>query len=486
MHRYAASGADLARCTRRTAVQAGALGLLGLGMNHLDALRAMASPADATIGKPKAKAVIYIFLSGGLAQHDSFDMKPDASDNIRGEFQPIATSTPGVQICEHLPMLAARSHKWALVRSLSHPYAQHSAGHHVMLTGRSLLPPGFSNNAPKPTDFPSLAAVANTLTRPRNNLPPAVVLPEIFVHREGRVVPGQFAGEMGAHRDPMFVELCRFNPKLYGAQPAYAFSHITGPEVPKEFVFQAPNISLPAGLDSARFQRRLDLLSLVSHQQGALANLAENEAFDRYRQKAISLLTDAKTQRAFDVSRADPKLLDRYGRNTFGWSLLMARQLVEAGVNMVQVNLGNNETWDTHGNAFPHLKNCLLPPTDRAVSALLDDLSERGMLDSTLIVMAGEMGRTPKISTLKAFYAGPGRDHWGTQTVFFAGGGVHGGNVIGSTDKIGAYPAASPQRPENMAASIYQALGIPRTLAWHDHADRPHFVYHGDPIDGLV
>ena len=184
-------------------------------------------------------------------------------------------------------------------------------------------------------------------------------------------------------------------------------------------------------------------------------------------------MSDRQTQQAFDVSQADPKTLDRYGRNTFGWSLLIARQLVEAGVNLVQVNLGNNETWDTHGNAFPHLKDFLFPPTDRAVSALLDDLSERGMLDSTLIVMAGEMGRTPKISTLADVYAKPGRDHWGTQTVFFAGGGVRGGNVIGSTDKIGAFPATNPQTPENMGATIYQALGIPRTVAWHDEQPAP-------------
>ena len=197
-------------------------------------------------------------------------------------------------------------------------------------------------------------------------------------------------------------------------------------------------------------------------------------------------MADRQTQAAFNVADADPKVLDRYGRNTFGWSLLMARQLVEAGVSLVQVNLGNNETWDTHGNAFPHLKNYLFPPTDRAVSALLDDLADRGLLDSTLIVMAGELGRTPKISPLPQHYAKPGRDHWGTQTVFFAGGGVQGGTVIGSTDKNGAYPAANPQKPENMAATIYQALGIPRELAWHDANNRPHFVYHGEPIVGLT
>jgi uncharacterized protein (DUF1501 family) len=207
---------------------------------------------------------------------------------------------------------------------------------------------------------------------------------------------------------------------------------------------------------------------------------------DRQRQRAVALLSDPRTQRAFDVHQADARTLDRYGRNLFGYSLLMARQLVEAGVNLVQVNLGNNETWDTHQAAFPNLRDKLFPPTDRALSALLDDLHARGMLDSTLIVMAGEFGRTPRISSIPDARL-PGRDHWGAvQTVFFAGGGVRGGTVIGSSDRVGAYPATSPQTPENMAATIYEALGLPRTVAWHDPTGRPHFVYHGEPIAGLM
>jgi hypothetical protein len=308
----------------------------------------------------------------------------------------------------------------------------------------------------------------------------------VLIHREGRVIPGQFAGEMGPHRNPMFVSYARFSATAYGAWPEYGFHHARGRENPKDTTFEAPNLSLPADMNPTRFHQRLDLLASIGRQTATLERAAENEPFDRHRQKAISLLAESRTQAAFRIDKADPKLLDRYGRNTFGWSLLIARQLVEAGVNMVQVNLGNNETWDTHGNAFPHLKDLLFPPTDRALSALLDDLEQRGLLDSTLIVMAGEMGRTPKISLLPQHYAKPGRDHWGTQTVFFAGGGVRGGTVIGSTDANGAFPNANPQQPDNMGATIYQALGIPRELAWHDHADRPHFVYHADPIPGLM
>jgi len=475
------------RFSRRTAIQAGAIGLLNLGMNHVTGLRALAGPSDAPAARePKAKAVIYIFLSGGLAQHDSFDMKPDAPDTIRGEFKPIATRTPGLQICEHLPMLAARSERWAIVRSMHHSYPEHSAGHLLMLAGRSQLPVGFDNSKPKSSDWPAMAAIAAAQCRARNNLPPAVVLPEILIHREGRIIPGQFAGEMGAHRNPMFVSYARFSATAYGAWPEYGFHHARGRENPKDMTFEAPNLSLPAELNPERFRDRLDLLKVIGRQQRALEAAAERESFDQYRQSAISLLADRGTQRAFNIANADPKLLDRYGRNTFGWSLLVARQLVESGVSMVQVNLGNDETWDTHGNAFPHLKDFLFPPTDRAVSALIDDLAERGLLESTLIVMAGEMGRTPKISLLPQHYAKPGRDHWGTQTVFFAGGGVRGGACIGSTDKIGAFPAANPQRPENMAATIYQALGLPRELAWHDASGRPHFVYHGEPIPRLT
>ena len=471
------------RIDRRVALQAGAVSLLGLGTNHLAALRAEDNQQGA---KPTAKACIYIFLSGGLAQHESFDMKPDAADDIRGEFQPIATKTPGLQICEHLPHLATRSDKWAICRSLTHGWNEHSQGHHIMLTGRSDIPRGFSGNGPKPTDHPSIAAVANAVLESRNNLPPVAVLPERLVHRTGRVIPGQFAGSMGERRDPWFVEASGFHTTYYGAFPEYGFDHQDRGGQDSR-VFQAPNLTLPHGLRMSRLQSQLGLRQRLNEQRRFLDTAAKIESFDRYRQSAIALLTDQRVHHALDVTRAEEQLQERYGKNSFGWSLLMAKRLVSAGVNLVQVNLGNNETWDTHGNAFPHLKDNLFPPTDRAVCALLDDLEESGMLDDTLVVMAGEFGRTPKISLLAKHYKAPGRDHWGAvQSVFFAGGGVRGGQVIGSSDKIGAYPAEDPQKPENLAATIYQALGIPKTAAWYNEANRPHFIYHGDPIPGLI
>lgn len=473
--------------SRRTAVQAGAIGLLGLGSNHVSALRAASELGDETSNRNhSARTCIYIFLSGGLAQHDSFDMKPAAPAEIRGEFDPIATNTTGIDVCEHLPMLAQRSHLWALCRSLTHHTNGHSDGHHIMLTGRSPMPPGFSGNRPNPTDWPAIAAIAGDATLPRNNLPPAAVLPERLVHYSRRIIPGQFAGQMGSHRDPWFIEASPFHNTSYGAYPKYKFDHQERGNADTR-IFQAPNLSLSHGLTQGAFSKRIDLLGELEHRRQFLDDQANVEEFDRYRQGVISLLSDPKVKHAFDVTNADDKTLERYGRNSFGWSLLMARRLVEAGVNLVQVNLGNNESWDTHGNAFPHLKDSLLPPTDQAVSALLDDLNESGMLDNTLIVMAGEFGRTPKITRLPQYYKLPGRDHWGAlQTVFFAGGGINGGTVIGRSDNKGAYPANDPQKPENMAATIYRSLGIPQTAAWHDALDRPHQIYYGEPIHGLI
>ena len=466
-------------------LQAGSIGLLGLGMNHLAPLRAVAA-APENARRVRARSVIYIFLSGGLAQHESFDLKPDAPLEVRGEFNPIPTRTPGLQICEHLPELAKRSELWALCRSLTHNSNDHSASHHIMLTGRSEMPLGFDPNKPNPTDWPSMAALTNSMLAPRNNLPPAIILPERLVHRTGRVIPGQSGGLLGSRRDPWFLDASPYNAANYGAYPEYLFHHREGPKTQDELLFRAPNLSLPRELGPDRLRTRVELVNELNRQRTFLETAAEVQGFDRYWQMAVSLLTHQKTVDAFDVTHTDPKSQDQYGRNSFGWSLLLAARLVEAGVSLVQVNLGNNETWDTHEAAFPNLKNYLLPPLDKSVSALLDDLKDRGLLESTLIVMAGEFGRTPKISTIPGATL-PGRDHWGAvQSIFFAGGGVRGGTVIGSSDHLGAYPASDPQRPENLAATIYNALGIPSTATWQDEQSRPYVLYNGKPIPGLL
>lgn len=464
-------------------IQAGTVGLLGLSLGEVGRLRAatdLARPAAHSL-----KSVLYIFLSGGLAQHESFDMKPEAPENIRGEFRPIATRTPGLDICEHLPRLAARSDKWALVRSLSHRSNDHSEGHHIMLTGRTDLPTGFSPIKPQSTDFPSLVALGGAMRRNTSGLPGGMILPHPLIHRTGRVIPGQSAGQMGPAREPWLVKAAA-DCTGYGACP-HCFSHLREPHAHKlQPVFEAPNLRLPEGMSQARLTDRGRLLSLVDHQRRELETLATTARLDRHRTSALAMLTSGPVRSAFDLGTEDPRLADAYGRNQFGSSLLLARRLLEAGVGMIQVNLGNNETWDTHGNAFPHLKDHLLPPMDQSVSALLDDLEARGMLESTLIVMAGEFGRTPKVTKIPQ-YALPGRDHWGAvQTVFVAGGGTRGGNVVGSSDRTGGYPQSAPQHPENLAATIYQALGIPLNAHWTDVAGRPIPLYQGEPIPGLT
>ena len=468
---------------RRSFLQGSAMAAMGFGAQWIR------QPREASAAEPSSsgRSVIYIFLSGGLGQHDSFDMKPEAAADIRGEFAPIATATPGIQICEHLPMLAARSQHWSLVRSLTHPYNEHSQGHMVMLSGQSNLPIGFNPGVPKPTDHPSIAAIVGSLIPDKNSLPPTFVLPEKLIHRTGRVIPGQFAGVMGAHRDPYFLAASRYNAQSYGAWPEYGFHHQSGAVEDPSLEFRTPNLSRPDDIAEERFERRLKLLHHMQTARVELSQLEETQSLQRYQERAISLLADPRMKQLFNVTSAPQEEQLRYGRNTFGWSLLLAKRLVQKGVRFVQVNLGNNETWDTHGNAFPHLKDFLLPPFDRSLSALLDDLYETGQLEDTLVVVAGEFGRTPKVFGLPAHYKLPGRDHWGkVQTVLLAGGGIRGGRVVGATDRQGGEPADAPQKPENLAATMYRSLGFSGHTTWRDLSDRPIPIYNGQPISDLT
>jgi hypothetical protein len=474
---------------RRDLLQAGTLGVLGLSTANVFSWRAEARETGRAA--PRARSVIFLFLTGGASQHDTFDMKPAAPDVIRGEFKPIATATPGIEICEHMPMLAQRSHLWSLCRSLSHKDNGHDSGTYLMLTGRSQLPSTFRSSRPQSIDEPSIAAIAGYATAPRNNMPKSAILPEKIYHSNTGVYPGQFAGLLGADHEPWIVEATD-KPHAYhaysGAFPTYLFDlHKGQPSDKLNWRFEVPNISLPEGIFEPRFRQRLELLEVVESQRRQMQERATVAGYDAARQSAMSLMSDPQIRQAIDVRKADPKTLERYGDNSFGWSLLMARRLVEVGVNMVQVNMGNFGSWDLHGNNFPCLKNYLFPPTDRAVSALLDDLAESGLLNDTLVVMAGEFGRTPQITHIAtSIYKYPGRDHWGpVQTAWFAGGGVTGGNVIGSSYTIGAYPNSARQTPESFAATIYHALGIPRDAVWHDVTGRPNHVYMSDPIEGL-
>ena len=459
--------------SRREILQAGTLGLMGLSIADVARMRAE------TPTPLRPRAVIFVFLTGGLSQHESFDPKPDAPADVRGTFDPIATRTPGLQICEHLPMLAARSDKWALCRSVSHSWNEHVQGTCMMLTGRSVLPPSFSSS-PKPTDFPGITSMAGRMAPGEGHLPGAAVLPYPIK------TPGTLAGRMGPRFDPWMLKAAS-NCKWSGACPN-CWDHQRRPDARHTGypVFRAPNLNLADGLTQRRVDSRKALLGSIEQQQRFLDRYATVNSLDRYRTGALSLLTSGKVRRAFDIENADPRAFDRYGRNLFGYSLMMAARLVEVGVSMVQVNLGRGG-FDTHGNAFDHLKNLMLPPTDQALSALIDDLDERGMLEETLIVAAGEFGRTPRIFTLPQYYELPGRDHWGAlQSVFFAGAGAGGGKVIGSSDARGGYPKDNKQTPESLAATMYDALGIDRHAAWLDSLNRPHPVFHANPIAGLL
>jgi hypothetical protein len=464
--------------TRRTALQAGAIGLMGLGMAELSALRGLANTPT-----PRARSVIFVFLTGGLSHLDSFDLKPEAPDTIRGEFQSIATRTPGIRISEHLPQLAQRSDKWALIRSVATGSNGHEEACHMLLTGRLDMPAGFSTqNVPNPNEWPSLPALVNYARqgRGRNHLPPAIVLPQPSVNEAGRVRPGQYAGRLGPRWDAWHLNMASRCPLGNGACPnCFRFDGTAFRHEP-DTIFETPMLALPEG-GAARLQGRVGLLGTIEQQRRALERHAESETLDRHRQQALTVLADPRTRRAFEVERADARTLARYGKNKFGLSLLMAYRLVEAGVNLVQVNLGKNSTWDTHRRNFVNLKDNLLPYLDRSVSALLDDLSGSGLLRDTLVIVTGEFGRTPRINR------DAGRDHWGpVMSLILAGGGVRGGTVIGASDRIGAYPVADRQTPENLAATLFAALGIPLTSTWHDTDGRPYDLCRAQPISGLT
>lgn len=465
------------RFNRRSWLEAGSIGALGLGLADLSVARALAAPARST----PEKSVILVFLTGGISHQDSFDLKPDAPDTVRGEFHPIATRTPGVQICEHLPLLAQRSDRYALVRSVGTNSSGHEEACHMLLTGRLDLPPGFNvNNIPSPIEWPSMLSQVTYATQGRNNLPPAVVLPQPSVNEAGRVRPGQYAGKLGSRYEAWHVDIAAPCALGNGACPHCFRFEGTPFEHGSASVFDTPMLTLPEG-GQLRLNNRVGLLGDIERQQRTLDRTAELDKLDRHRKQAISVLAEPKVRAAFDVESADARTRERYGNNKFGLSLLMAQRLVAAGVNLVQANLGKNSSWDTHRRNFPNLKDNLLPYLDRCVSALLDDLADSGLLDSTLVIVTGEFGRTPKINP------DGGRDHWGpVMSLLIAGGGVRGGNVIGATDKIAAYPIADRQTPENLSATVYRTLGIPSDASWTDQDGRPHELYRAEPIGGLT
>lgn len=440
---------------RRELLQVGSSALLGLSLPGVLGGRASAAGASKAGLTGRAKSVILAFQTGACSHHDTFDMKPDASAEARGPFQPIATPVPGFQVCEHLPRLAERAKKYAVVRSFSHRDNNHLMSTHHVLTGH-LQPGGFFDKVASRTDWPCYAAACDYLKPRQDAVPSGVHLPT-FLMSAPLTWPGQHGGLLAPKHDPWQIT--------------------TDPNEPN---FRVDNLTLAAGMDIARLQDRRELLDQINARQTVLDGNAEQRRLTTQQELAFSMLTSQRLHQAFEIGRESDATRERYGRNTYGQSLLLARRLTEIGVPVVQVNLGRVQNWDNHSNIFPTLKDRLLPPVDQGMSALLDDLEDSGRIDDTLVILIGEFGRTPKIN------AQAGRDHWGyCFSGLFAGAGVQGGQVIGKSDALGAYPLTKAYTPEDLGATVYTALGVDPTSTIHDIQGRPAQLNQGTPIRAL-
>jgi hypothetical protein len=421
-------------------LQIGGAGLLGLSLPGL--LRAQAHARS--IGQhASADHLIVIFLNGGPSHLDMWDMKPSAPVEIRGEFQPIATTVPGVHVSEHLPRLARHMHRCTLVRSVHHSVNNaHAAAVYVGLTGHDR---GEIGGGARPTDHPSLGSVAGLVRPAPSGVLPYVSLP--YITKEGAggpPQPGFTGGWLGRHVDPLFV--------------------LRDPNSPS---FAMPELGLGAEMSQPRLSRRRTLSSVLDS-PGAGSAL---EDMDDFQARAFDLLTSSATQQAFQIDREPASLRDSYGRNIYGQSVLLSRRLLEAGTRVVTLSWAPdaNATWDTHDNNFNKLRNTLLPALDRALGSLLGDLEVRGMLGRTLVAVMGEFGRTPRING-----SAGGRDHWNfCYSLLLAGGGIKQGFVHGASDRIGARPSLNPCVPADIIATIYHCLGISPDLELRDRLNRP-------------
>jgi hypothetical protein len=454
--------------SRRQVLGLGTLAVSGLCLPAFYWQRALAGREQAdrqrtmgprTAGSGTARACIVIFQWGGPSQLDTWDPKPDAPVEIRGSFQSVATTIPGIRISEHFPMLATRTDRLAIIRAMTHDDAAHLSSAHRVLTGH-LAPTPFSDAAgPSPGDSPHLGALVGRLLPGALDraMPASVTMPWTVAHpaAPGGRAPGQNAGWLGKAYDPFRVE-----------------------GDPNQSGFAVEALTLPAGIDPVRFDERRKLLAAQSVSTGA-----SPPAWDAFQTKALDALASARARSAFDVEKEPPQLRDRYGRNIHGQCLLLARRLIEFGVPLVTVNWHDDgqNFWDTHSENFQHLKNRLMPPSDRGFAALLDDLAARGMLDTTLVVWVGEFGRTPRTTN-----GGSGREHWPRcYSAVLAGGGVQGGQVYGASDRWAAYPASDPVSPDDLGATVLFALGIDPAQQLRDALGRLMPINQGQPLTTL-
>lgn len=451
--------------SRRNLLQFGGVSLLSSGLINL-----LGGQAQAAVRPGRIKSCLLLFQVGGVSQTDTFDLKPECDETIRGEFKPIASNVPGMYVGEHLPLMSRQMDKVCVVRSMQHRMLCHNPAIYSALAGREVgdsLAVSVKTFASR-DDYPHFGSVVAKVKKPPPDLPPSVSLP--YYVRNGKTPsPGQNAGFLGPAFDPLLVLR---DPN--GAQ------------------FGVDELELQPGVSNSRLNQRQDLLATLNSELRILEETRAVESMSEYYRRAFSLISTDRTKRAFDLSQEDDNLRDRYGRNSVGQSTLLGRRLVEAGVPFVTVyspceNV-DGPSWDTHQKNFPRLKDELLPPADRALSTLLEDMHARGLLEETLVIWAGEFGRTPVVGAKRSNNSNnsTGRDHWpGCYTILLAGGGVPTGRYFGASDRIGWYPTEGRIHIGELAATIYDAFGIDSTQSVYDSLGRPHLLAEGEPVRGL-
>jgi hypothetical protein len=423
----------------------GALGLIG--------------PSRFSLGssaRQPIKSCILIFYYGGPSHIDTWDMKPKAPKEVRGEFQSIATNVPGLRISEHLPRCAQVMDRLTVIRSMHHPMTNHNSAAFTTLSGRVPLKGDIDILGNDRNDPPCIGSTLSKRLIERPGIPTFVALPHVM--HNVVTLPGQVAGFLGSAHNPFQIDR---DPNAT--------------DFPHGELGLPPEISLDRLDDRAGLRKSLDRVTRQADASGSM---------EVYNEKAFNLLRSNRVRNAFQLGEEDPKLRDRYGRNKHGQGVLLARRMVEAGVSFVsvydhQVN-GQLVNWDSHADVFPRSKNDLLPPADQALAALIQDLSERGRLDETLVIAMGEFGRTPKVN------ASAGRDHWPyCYSVVMAGGGIQGGRMYGTSDKLGAYPDTDPVTPGDLVATLMWRFGLDSTEEIHDLSGRPYRLAEGSPIKPL-
>jgi len=440
------------RYSRREVMQS-SLGLAGLTIPTFLQAREKSSALA-----PRAKSCIIIYLWGGIAHQESWDPKPNALSDLRGEFKPIATATSGIHFCEHIPLMAQHCEKLAIVRSLHHGVGGHGGALYTSITGQA-APAGPAQDR---KNWPSITAMVSRFREVGESTPRAICMPYLN-YDNGALIQGQFGGWLGEPYDPVMMKTPAGKP--YGGTSRYTNTEL----------------DLKLNLDNERVLARQSLRARLERPIGTQADFERHE---RFRQMASDMLLSSPVKRAYDLDGEDPRIRVMYGNHIGGQSMLLARRLIEAGVPVVQVNAGagdlaggSGDNWDTHRDHFPKMKRRLLPVFDRAISGLLTDLEQRGMLEETLVAVLTDFGRTPKIN------GNGGRDHYpNVYSQILAGGGIRGGQVYGSSDANGAQPADDPCTPGDFHATVYKALGIDPRTEVHDPEGRPYPICNGQPL----